>query len=989
MDALLSLVPLLSSSEASNSKGGTYGQIDSRSLTTPSSETASTLMRLLNAAAELAGNRRAMLAARALPTLLAEAGRLFGADSDAAEETGNELLLLVERLLTEETAMGEDTDRASPPNAIPPNANTATPNAIALAPGGLTRSFSRGALGGNNKQSSQSSQSSPPGPGTKPVEVLRGHDAADVARQVEVFLVKLAELTKGGGGGTKGAASRAASTLARVLPRLAAGDADATRALATHVAASVARLRDLDSLAAGLPGAETLALELRCCALVVEGIPGDGDASGTRLKSALHEKGALRAVTGYLLDVAFNAPGARDLDKASDAWVDACARPALPYALATLSGLIRSHPEGIEYVAGCSSGCDTGSDSGSGMLRLLHALEPVTEHGVGTLSENALQCIEQMDDAAAETIAALRRATKATQMQKAMERREKMLKEMGLTRLSPASPSMGGESMSPGSPAMSPSPGSYSMGASDGNSFVTPLGSPMGGAHDILTVAVSPTSMLGIEDISDEEEDDDAALVCRVCREGYRSRPRELMGVYCFCKRVECAPAATNSIRNSTNATAVPGYATVSHFNAIHFACHAAARRADIALRTPKREWEGASLRNSETLCNNLLPVFAGRVGDASFARAAGAWWENVAAAVGKTEPASARLRLALADVSMLLGRFATGANGSFSADCHGGGRESNMRVVPFVLQLAAHELARDPNSHPSGSASSSRSTNAAVHLIEADDDDDDVDVNSGVNSSGSNVRRLNLRNAAAARSALDRLMLGDFVGAAASPAFPAALALSVLITPLDDWTRRRRDALRAAVAHARREGSRCVDGACGVGAARPEVDERHESPHDPFEQAKPILIYVGLVDKLQRWLKPSGGSSPLRPTPSAPVPVGGGGGMGSQSSSLAQLAAEAEDAIAAAAAALDAAEALESGSADAAAASVLTDVRERLRDLPAMSEWSKETLEWLEDVETSEDFLELFDSMELLGDVLTDGTSSADEFVEEASALR
>ena len=165
------------------------------------------------------------------------------------------------------------------------------------------------------------------------------------------------------------------------------------------------------------------------------------------------------------MDVAFSAPGARDLDKASDAWVDACARPALPHALATLSGLIRSHPEGIEYVAGCSSGCDTGSDSGSGMLRLLHALEPVTEHGVGTLSENALQCIEQMDADAAETIAALRRATKATQMQKAMERREKMLKEMGLTRLSPASPSMGGESMSPGSPAMSPSPGSYSMGA--------------------------------------------------------------------------------------------------------------------------------------------------------------------------------------------------------------------------------------------------------------------------------------------------------------------------------------------------------------------------------------------------------------------------------------------------------------------------------------------------------------------------------------------
>ena len=137
----------------------------------------------------------------------------------------------------------------------------------------------------------------------------------------------------------------------------------------------------------------------------------------------------------------------------------------------------------------------------------------------------------------------------------------------------------------------------------------------------------------------------------------------------------------------------------MSHFNAIHFACHASARRADIALRTPKREWEGAALRNSETLCNNLLPVLAGGHGvrDSSYRRAVEGWWENVASVGGRTEPAAARLRLALADVAMLLGRFATGApTASFSADCHGGGRESNMRVVPHVLRLAAHELAPD-----------------------------------------------------------------------------------------------------------------------------------------------------------------------------------------------------------------------------------------------------------------------------------------------------
>ena len=134
----------------------------------------------------------------------------------------------------------------------------------------------------------------------------------------------------------------------------------------------------------------------------------------------------------------------------------------------------------------------------------------------------------------------------------------------------------------------------------------------------------------------------------------------------------------------------------MSHFNAIHFACHASARRADIALRTPKREWEGAALRNSETLCNNLLPVLGGGgVRDSSYRRAVEGWWENVAQ-VGRQEPAAARLRLALADVAMLLGRFATGAAASFSADCHGGGRESVCGWCRTCCARRARELAPD-----------------------------------------------------------------------------------------------------------------------------------------------------------------------------------------------------------------------------------------------------------------------------------------------------
>lgn len=71
-------------------------------------------------------------------------------------------------------------------------------------------------------------------------------------------------------------------------------------------------------------------------------------------------------------------------------------------------------------------------------------------------------------------------------------------------------------------------------------------------------------------------------------------------------------------------------HCTVSHFSLIHVACHQAARRADAALRHPKREWEGATLRNGETLCNNLVPVRGGCVSDAAYASAVATFWENL-----------------------------------------------------------------------------------------------------------------------------------------------------------------------------------------------------------------------------------------------------------------------------------------------------------------------------------------------------------------------
>lgn len=68
----------------------------------------------------------------------------------------------------------------------------------------------------------------------------------------------------------------------------------------------------------------------------------------------------------------------------------------------------------------------------------------------------------------------------------------------------------------------------------------------------------------------------------------------------------------------------------VSHFNLIHSSCHQAARQADSALRAPKREWEGATLRNGETLCNNLLPLKAGGVSETVHAAAVATFMEQL-----------------------------------------------------------------------------------------------------------------------------------------------------------------------------------------------------------------------------------------------------------------------------------------------------------------------------------------------------------------------
>ncbi|CAI5507035.1 unnamed protein product [Closterium sp. Naga37s-1] len=175
------------------------------------------------------------------------------------------------------------------------------------------------------------------------------------------------------------------------------------------------------------------------------------------------------------------------------------------------------------------------------------------------------------------------------------------------------------------------------------------------------------------------------ALRCMVCHEGYRLRPNELIGAYTFSRRF--SDLSTWSLTSTTSRVAVNwSISTVSHFNTIHFSCHDRAKRADSALKLPKREWDGAALRNGGTLCNALFPLRGPQVSPAVYARRLDSWWESVAS-LGHVD--GSRFLILLRDLRTLLARFVLAA--SFSTDCHGGGRESNARFLPFQLHMLLH----------------------------------------------------------------------------------------------------------------------------------------------------------------------------------------------------------------------------------------------------------------------------------------------------------
>ncbi|KAF8656506.1 hypothetical protein HU200_060675 [Digitaria exilis] len=309
---------------------------------------------------------------------------------------------------------------------------------------------------------------------------------------------------------------------------------------------------------------------------------------GERLKEIILEKGITKAAVEHVKK-SFASPGQTGF-RTSAEWASGLKLPSIPPILSMLKGLAKGHLPTQKCI------------DEEGILPLLHALEGVPgENEIGARAENLLDTLANKenngDGFLGDKIHELRHATREEMRRRALKKREMLLQGMGMRQ----------------------------EFASDGG----------------RRIVVSQPTIEGLDDVEEEED----GLACMVCREGYTLRPTDMLGVYAFSKRVNLGATSSGSGRGDCV------YTTVSHFNIIHYQCHQEAKRADAALKNPKKEWDGATLRNNETLCNCIFPLRGASVPLDQYTRCVDQYWDQLNS-LGRAD--GSRLRLLTYDIVLV-----------------------------------------------------------------------------------------------------------------------------------------------------------------------------------------------------------------------------------------------------------------------------------------------------------------------------------------------
>ncbi|XP_052195482.1 auxin transport protein BIG isoform X2 [Diospyros lotus] len=658
--------------------------------------------------------------------------------------------------------------------------------------------------------------------------------------------------------------------VARILPYLTYGEPAAMEALIQHFDPYLQDWCEFDQVQKQHeenPRDETIAQQAMTQRFAIENFVRVSESlktssCGERLKDIILEKGITGVAIRHLRE-SFAFTGQTGF-RSSAEWASGLKLLSVPLIMSMLRGLSTGHLATQQCI-----------DEG-GILPLLHALEGVPgENEIGARAENLLDTLSDKegkgDGFLANKVHKLRHATRDEKRRLALKKREKMLQGLGWRQEL----------------------------ASDGGE----------------RIVVARPILEGLEDVEEEED----GLACMVCREGYSLRPTDLLGVYSYSKRVNLGVGTSGSARGECV------YTTVSHFNIIHFQCHQEAKRADAALRNPKKEWDGAALRNNETLCNNLFPLQGPSVPVAQYIRYVDLYWDNLNA-LGRAD--GSHLRLLTYDIVLMLARFATGA--SFSADSKGGGKESNSKFLPFMIQMARHLLDQ-------GNSSQRHAMAKAVSTY--------------LTSSGSDSKP-------------STAVSGAQPSAGTEETVQFMMVNSLLSESYESWLQHRSAFLQRGIYHAymqhrsthRTPSSqpstvRSSDSASTSGGPRKESG----GIDDFFPVIQPMLVYTGLIEQLQRFLKAkkSGNAAAKEGDES-----GGGGPPGKESGG--------ED---------------EGGNFEGWE----VVMRERLLNVREMVGLSRELLSWLEDMTSASDLQEAFDVIGVLADVLSGGFGRCEDFVHSA----
>lgn len=109
---------------------------------------------------------------------------------------------------------------------------------------------------------------------------------------------------------------------------------------------------------------------------------------------------------------------------------------------------------------------------------------------------------------------------------------------------------------------------------------------------------------------------------------------------------------------------------------------------AALRLQRGRDEWESAMLQNANTRCNGLLPLWGPQVPESAFASSLARHNTYLYEA---TRHRDIGYQSTIHDLKLLLLRFAQ--DKSFSSESGGGGPQSNMNLVPYLIHMALYVL--------------------------------------------------------------------------------------------------------------------------------------------------------------------------------------------------------------------------------------------------------------------------------------------------------